>query len=140
MSPESSATRNPFSFLETPARGRELQTKPQYRSSGLGGLDSCSCAGQRARPTRTVELAHKTSPALAGRSGLDELNRQSRLRPGDLESDYGTFEIDYGTFEIVGAVAREFNLALTGTQDAKAACKKAQDASVAILKKGGHLA
>ena len=44
------------------------------------------------------------------------------------------------TFEIVGAVAREFNLALTGTQDAKAACKKAQDASVAILKKGGHLA
>lgn len=44
------------------------------------------------------------------------------------------------TFEIVGAAAREFNLALTGTQDAKTACKKAQEASVAILKKGGHLA
>ena len=43
------------------------------------------------------------------------------------------------TFEIVGAAAREFNLALTGTQDAATACKKAQDASVAILKTGGWL-
>ena len=43
------------------------------------------------------------------------------------------------TFEIVGAAAREFNLALTGTQNAATACKKAQDASVAILKKGGWL-
>ena len=44
------------------------------------------------------------------------------------------------TFEIVGAAAREFNLALTGTQDAKTACQKAQDASLAILKKAGWLA
>ncbi len=44
------------------------------------------------------------------------------------------------TFEIVGAAAREFNLALTGTQDAATACQKAQDASVAILKTGGWLA
>ncbi len=44
------------------------------------------------------------------------------------------------TFAIVGEVAREFNLALVGTQDAATACKKAQDASLAILKKGGHLA
>jgi multiple sugar transport system substrate-binding protein len=43
------------------------------------------------------------------------------------------------TFEIVGAAAREFNLALTGTQDAAAACQKAQDASLAILRTGGHL-
>lgn len=44
------------------------------------------------------------------------------------------------TFEIVGAIAAEFNLALTGTQDAATACQKAQDASVAILKRDGHLA
>ena len=44
------------------------------------------------------------------------------------------------TFEIVGAAAREFNLALTGTQDAATACQKAQDASLAILKTGGWLA
>jgi multiple sugar transport system substrate-binding protein len=44
------------------------------------------------------------------------------------------------TFEIVGAIAAEFNLALTGTEDAATACQKAQDASVAILRRGGHLA
>jgi ABC-type glycerol-3-phosphate transport system substrate-binding protein len=44
------------------------------------------------------------------------------------------------TFEIVGAAAREFNLALTGAQDAATACQKAQDASLAILRTGGHLA
>ncbi len=44
------------------------------------------------------------------------------------------------TFAIVGEVAREFNLALTGTQDAATACQKAQDASLAILRTGGHLA
>jgi multiple sugar transport system substrate-binding protein len=44
------------------------------------------------------------------------------------------------TFEIVGAAAREFNLALAGTQDAETACQKAQNASLEILRKGGHLA
>jgi ABC-type glycerol-3-phosphate transport system substrate-binding protein len=44
------------------------------------------------------------------------------------------------TFEIVGAAAREFNLALTGSQDAETACQNAQDASVDILRTGGHLA
>lgn len=44
------------------------------------------------------------------------------------------------TFAIVGEAAREFNLALTGTQDAATACQKAQDASLAILRTGGHLA
>jgi len=44
------------------------------------------------------------------------------------------------TFAIVGEAAREFNLALVGTQDAATACQKAQDASLAILRTGGHLA
>jgi len=44
------------------------------------------------------------------------------------------------TFAIVGEAAREFNLALAGTQDAATACQKAQDASLAILRTGGHLA
>lgn len=44
------------------------------------------------------------------------------------------------TFAIVGEAAREFNLALTGTQDAATACQKAQDGSLAILRTGGHLA
>lgn len=44
------------------------------------------------------------------------------------------------TFEIVGAAAREFNLALTGAQDAATACQKAQEASETILRTGGHLA
>lgn len=44
------------------------------------------------------------------------------------------------TFEIVGAAAREFNLALTGAQDAEAACQKAQDAALQVLRTGGHLA
>ncbi len=44
------------------------------------------------------------------------------------------------TFEIVGAVAREINLALTGAEDAKTAMTNAQAAAVEILKKGGHLA
>jgi multiple sugar transport system substrate-binding protein len=43
-------------------------------------------------------------------------------------------------FEIIGAVAREFNLALVGTQDAATACQKVQDASESILRTGGHLA
>jgi ABC-type glycerol-3-phosphate transport system substrate-binding protein len=44
------------------------------------------------------------------------------------------------TFEIVGAVAREINLALTGAQDAATAMANAQTAAEAILKAGGHLA
>lgn len=44
------------------------------------------------------------------------------------------------TFAIVGEAAREFNLALAGTQDAATACQKAQDACLAILRTGGHLA
>lgn len=44
------------------------------------------------------------------------------------------------TFAIVGEAAREFNLALTGAQDAATACQKAQDASLGILRTGGHLA
>jgi ABC-type glycerol-3-phosphate transport system substrate-binding protein len=44
------------------------------------------------------------------------------------------------TFAIVGEAAREFNLALTGAQDAATACQKAQDACLAILRTGGHLA
>lgn len=44
------------------------------------------------------------------------------------------------TFEIVGAVAREINLALTGAQDAQTAMSNAQAASLEILKRGGHLA
>jgi multiple sugar transport system substrate-binding protein len=44
------------------------------------------------------------------------------------------------TFEIVGAAAREFNLALTGTQDAATACANAQTAAEEILRRGGHLA
>lgn len=44
------------------------------------------------------------------------------------------------TFEIVGAVAREINLALTGAQDAATAMANAQAAAEAILKAGGHLA
>ncbi len=44
------------------------------------------------------------------------------------------------TFEIVGAIAREINLALTGAEDAATAMANAQAASEAILKAGGHLA
>jgi multiple sugar transport system substrate-binding protein len=44
------------------------------------------------------------------------------------------------TFAIATAVAAEFNLALAGTEDAATACQKAQDACLAILRTGGHLA
>lgn len=44
------------------------------------------------------------------------------------------------TFEIVGAIAREINLALTGAQDAETAMAAAQAAATAILVRGGHLA
>lgn len=43
-------------------------------------------------------------------------------------------------FEVVGAVAREINLALTGAQDAETAMANAQAAAETILKAGGHLA
>jgi multiple sugar transport system substrate-binding protein len=43
-------------------------------------------------------------------------------------------------FEIVGAAAREFNLALTGSQDAATACQKVQTEAEQILRTGGHLA
>jgi len=42
-------------------------------------------------------------------------------------------------FEIVGAVAREINLALAGTQDAETAMANAQAASLAILEREGYL-
>jgi multiple sugar transport system substrate-binding protein len=44
------------------------------------------------------------------------------------------------TFEIVGAAAREFNLALTGAQDAATACQNVQTAAEGILRTGSHLA
>jgi multiple sugar transport system substrate-binding protein len=44
------------------------------------------------------------------------------------------------TFEIVGAIAREINLALTGAQDAEAAMAAAQAAATAILQRAGHQA
>ena len=43
-------------------------------------------------------------------------------------------------FEIIGAASREFNLALTGTQDAATACQKVQTEAEQILRTGGHLA
>jgi multiple sugar transport system substrate-binding protein len=43
------------------------------------------------------------------------------------------------TFEIVGAVAREINLALTGTQDAETAMDNSQTAALEILRRAGHL-
>jgi multiple sugar transport system substrate-binding protein len=43
------------------------------------------------------------------------------------------------TFEIVGAVAREINLALTGTQDAETAMANSQAAALEILQRAGHL-
>ena len=43
------------------------------------------------------------------------------------------------TFEIVGEVAREINLALTGAKDAATAMADAQAAATAILVRGGHL-
>ena len=44
------------------------------------------------------------------------------------------------TLEIVGKVAREINLALTGAVDARTAMANAQASSLATLKAGGHLA
>jgi multiple sugar transport system substrate-binding protein len=44
------------------------------------------------------------------------------------------------TFEIMTACAEEFGTALTGDADAAAACGKAQDRTVEILKRGGWLA
>ena len=44
------------------------------------------------------------------------------------------------TFELVGEAAREFNLAIIGTQTAKQACAKAQASWETILKRAGHLA
>jgi multiple sugar transport system substrate-binding protein len=43
-------------------------------------------------------------------------------------------------FELVGEAAREFNLALAGSQTAEEACANAQDSWVAILQRAGHLA
>ena len=43
-------------------------------------------------------------------------------------------------FELVGEAAREFNLALTGSQTAEEACAHAQDSWAAILQRAGHLA
>jgi multiple sugar transport system substrate-binding protein len=43
------------------------------------------------------------------------------------------------TFEMVGAAAEEFSAALSGDSSAAAACKKANDRWISILKKGGHL-
>lgn len=44
------------------------------------------------------------------------------------------------TFEIVGEVAREINLALTGAKDAETAMADAQAAATAVLVRGGHQA
>lgn len=44
------------------------------------------------------------------------------------------------TFEIIGEVAREINLALTGAKDAETAMADAQAAATAILVRGGHQA
>lgn len=44
------------------------------------------------------------------------------------------------TFEIITACAEEFGKALTGDADAAKACATAQDRTVEILKRGGHLA
>ncbi len=43
-------------------------------------------------------------------------------------------------FELVGEAAREFNLALAGSQTAEEACANAQDSWVAILQRVGYLA
>jgi len=43
-------------------------------------------------------------------------------------------------FELVGEAAREFNLALAGSQTAEEACANAQDSWAAILQRAGHLA
>lgn len=44
------------------------------------------------------------------------------------------------TFELVGEAAREFNLAIIGSQTAKQACAKAQASWEKILTRAGHLA
>lgn len=44
------------------------------------------------------------------------------------------------TFELVGEAAREFNLAIIGSQTAKQACANAQASWEKILKRAGHLA
>jgi len=43
-------------------------------------------------------------------------------------------------FELVGEAAREFNLAVAGSQTAEEACANAQDSWTAILQRAGHLA
>ena len=43
-------------------------------------------------------------------------------------------------FELVGEAAREFNLAIVGSQTAKQACANAQASWEKILKRAGHLA
>jgi multiple sugar transport system substrate-binding protein len=43
------------------------------------------------------------------------------------------------TFEMIGAAAEEFSAALSGNSSAAAACKKANDRWISILKRGGHL-
>lgn len=44
------------------------------------------------------------------------------------------------TFELITAASEQFSAALSGSSSAADACKKANDAWVGILKKGGHLA
>ena len=44
------------------------------------------------------------------------------------------------TFELVGEAAREFNLAISGTQDVATSCANAQASWVKILKRQGYLA
>jgi len=43
------------------------------------------------------------------------------------------------TFEMLAAAAEEFSAALSGNSSAAAACKKANDRWISILKRGGHL-
>ena len=43
------------------------------------------------------------------------------------------------TFELITDAAVEFSAALSGSSSAAAACKKANDKWISVLKRGGHL-
>jgi ABC-type glycerol-3-phosphate transport system substrate-binding protein len=63
-------------------------------------------------------------------TALEAMDAANRLEFADIPE----------TFEIIGEVAREINLALTGVKDAQTAMTDAQAAATAILQRAGHQA
>jgi multiple sugar transport system substrate-binding protein len=89
-------------------------------------------------------LNHQTGPNRMSMAEDAELVEALPYIPMNVEAVGSAQVLDFAnipeTFEIVGEVAREINLALTGAKDAETAMADAQAAATAILQRGGHQA